>query len=370
MGKRRILFAAASAMCLLLTACGSTEIKVNDYLTTEVGGYDGDGSIGWNVSLDQLVENNHEAFGLKDGYSMWDYQAVLQNLHDSLSADFDKSTGLSNGETVKFKWDTSNIEKLESEYKIKLVTEDVDIKVSGLQEAIEINTFDKIKIQYSGTAPDGYATVDTSALNDLPDTIWCDIAPKEGLCNGDTVKVTISDSSVSNLANRGYRLTETEKTYTVEGLQSYLMSLDELPADASKKMESHGQDLLKSEIASYWDNPSDLDSITLLGNYLLTTKKGMPNPNTILVYVYEIKTQDFSYYSYVEYSDIMLLNDGTCSFNLANARQPFGSISFGISGAAFEHDGLRYLGYADLDTLFNKAVTQRIDLYDYKSTVS
>lgn len=115
------------------------------------------------------------------------------------------------------------------------MTEDVDIKVSGLQEAIEINPFDKIKIQYSGTAPDGYATVDTSALNDLPDTIWCDIAPKEGLCNGDTVKVTISDSSVSNLANRGYRLTETEKTYTVEGLQSYLMSLDELPADASKK---------------------------------------------------------------------------------------------------------------------------------------
>lgn len=135
-------------------------------------------------------------------------------------------------------------------------------------------------------------------------------------------------------------------------------------------MESHGQDLLKSEIASYWDNPSDLDSITLLGNYLLTTKEGMPNPNSVLVYVYEIKTQDFSYYSYVEYSDIMLLNDGTCSFNLANARQPFGSISFGISGAAFEHDGLRYLGYADLDTLFNKAVTQRIDLYDYKSTVS
>lgn len=370
MGKRRILFAASSAMCLLLTACGSTEIKVNDYLTTEVDGYDGDGSIGWNVSLDQLVEDNHEAFGLKDGYSMWDYQAVLEKLHDSLSADFDKTTGLSNGETIKFKWDTSDVEKLESEYKIKLVTEDIDITVSGLQEPIEINPFDKIKIQYSGTAPNGSAVVDNSALTDLPETIQFSIAPRDGLRNGDTITVSITESTVNNLASKGYHLTETEKTYTVEGLQSYLMSLDDLPADANKKMESHGQDLLRSEIASYWDNPSDLDSITLLGNYLLTTKEGMPDPSSILVYVYEIKTQDFSYYSYVEFSKIMILNDGTCSFNLANAKQPYGSVSFGVWGAAFEHDGLHYIGYADLDTLFNEVVTQRLDLYEYKSTVS
>ena len=66
----------------------------------------------------------------------------------------------------------------------------------------------------------------------------------------------------------------------------------------------------------------------------------------------------------------MLLNDGTCSFNLANAEQPYGSVSFGVWGVAFEHDGLRYIGYADLDTLFNEVVTQRIGVYDYKSTVS
>lgn len=367
---KRFLIVASSVMCMLLTACGSTEIKVNDYLTTEVDGYDGNGSIEWNVDLGKLVEDNYQAFGLKEGYSILEYQAVLEKLHNNLSADFDKSTGLSNGESIKFTWD-SNLSTLESDYNIKFITQDVNMIVSGLQEAIELNPFEKIKVKYTGTAPNGYAAVDTSALNDLPETIHCTIAPTDGLRNGDTVTVSISENTVNNLASKGYHLTETEKTYTVEGLQSSLLSLDELPAAANQKMDAHGQDLLKSEIASSWDNPSDLDSITLLGNYLLSTKEDMPNPDTILVYVYEIKTQDFSYYSYVEYSQVMLLNDGTCSFNLQNAHQPYGSFTFGVAyGAAFEHNGLYYIGYADLDTLFNEVVTQRLNMYEYNSTVS
>ena len=150
------------------------------------------------------------------------------------------------------------------------------------------------------------------------------------------------------------------------------MSPDALPADADGKMSSHGQDLLKSEIASYWDDPTALDSITPIGNYLLTTKEGyIQNKNNILVYVYEIKTNGFSYYSYVEYTNIMVLHDGICTFNLADAVQPVGSIALGMPyGTTFEHNGLHYIGYADLDTLFNEVVTHRIDMYDYKSTVS
>ena len=67
----------------------------------------------------------------------------------------------------------------------------------------------------------------------------------------------------------------------------------------------------------------------------------------------------------------MILSDGTCSFNLQDAVHPVGSVAFGSRyGTSFEHNGLNYIGYADLDTLFNEVVTQRIDLYDYKSTVS
>ena len=374
MNNKRILIVAAVVMCSLLTGCGRTEINVNNYLTTEVNGYDGNGYAGWNVDLGQLVKDNYQAFGLKEGYSVMEYQAVLEKLQNNMKAEYDKAEELSNGDTIKFTWDTANFKTLEADYKVKFEAEDVKMTVSGLTEVVELNVFDSIKLQYSGTAPNASAIVDNSALADLnlPMAIKFEIAPKEGLNIGDTVKVTLQEGTYENCLAHGYRLTETEKEYTVDGLDAYLMSLDDLPADASEKMQKNGSDLIEAEIASYWDNPSDLDDITLLGNYLLTTKEGyVQNINNVLVYVYEIKAQDFSYYSYVEYGNVMILSDGTCSFNLQDAVQPVGSVAFGSGyGTTFEHNGLNYIGYADLDTLFNEVVTQRVDLYDYKSTVS
>ena len=311
-----IAIAAVSLLCCSLTSCGKTEINVNQYLTTEVNGYDGEGYAGWNVDLGQLVKDNYQAFGLKEGYSMTEYQAVLEKLRNNMKADYDKSEELSNGDTVKFTWDNSNLKTLESDYGVKFLTEDVEVTVSGLQEIVDLNIFDSIKLQYTGTAPNASVMVDNSALADLnlPINISFEIEPRDGLNVGDKVKVSLIEGTEEACLSAGYRLTETEQEYTVEGLDAYLMSLDELPADDSKKMDDHAQDLLKAEIASYWDNPADLDGISLLGNYLLTTKEGLiQNNNNALVYVYEIKAKDFSYYSYVEYWNVMILSDGTCS---------------------------------------------------------
>lgn len=371
--KKLISMTAAAVMCCLLTSCGSTKINVNNYLTTEVTGFDGTGNAGWNIDLGQLVKDNYQVFGLKEGYSVMEYQAVLERLQNTMKADYNKSTELSNGETVKFTWDTSSLKSLESDYKVKFETEDVEIAVSGLQEITDLNVFDSIKLKYTGTAPYASATVDDTDLAaiNLPATIRFEVEPNEELNIGDKVKVTLQEGTYENCLAYGYRLTETEKEYTVERLDTYLMSLDNLPADASEKMEKNGSDLIEAEIADYWDNPSDLDSISLLGNYLLTTKEGfIQNVNDALVYVYEIKTKDFSYYSYVEYDNVMILSDGTCSFNLSEAMKPVGTVAFGTWGTTFEHNGLNYIGYADLDTMFNEVVTTRIDLYDYKSTVS
>lgn len=369
-----IVVTVASVMCCLLTGCGRTEINVNNYLTTEVNGYDGNGYAGWNVDLGQLVKDNYQAFGLKEGYSVMEYQAVLEKLKNNMKADYDKSEELSNGDTIKFTWDTSNFKTLESDYKVKFETEDVEMTVSGLQEVVELNVFDSIKLQYTGTAPNASAMIDNSALADLnlPMSISFEITPRDGLNVGDTVKVSVIKGTEEACLSAGYRLTETEHEYKVDGLDSYLKSLDDLPADASEKMKKNGSDLIEAEIASYWDNPADLDGITLLGNYLLTTKEGyVQNTNNVLVYVYEVKAKDFSYYSYVEYGNVMILSDGTCSFNLAEAMKPVGTVALGTTwGTTFEHNGLNYIGYADLDTLFNEVVTQRVDLYDYKSTVS
>ena len=197
--KKHIVMTMA-VMCCLLTSCGKTEINVNQYLTTEVSGYDGNGNAGWEVDLGQLVKDNYQAFGLKEGYTPADYQLVLSKLQHNMSANYDKSTELSNGDIVKLTWDNTNLKDLESDYKIKFKTEDVDLTVSGLQEITDLNVFDSIKLKYTGTAPYASATVDDTALAalNLPAAIRFEIAPNEELNIGDKVKITLQEGTYEN----------------------------------------------------------------------------------------------------------------------------------------------------------------------------
>ncbi|MBQ7782706.1 MAG: hypothetical protein IJ368_01925 [Oscillospiraceae bacterium] len=77
------------------------------------------------------------------------------------------------------------------------------------------------------------------------------------------------------------------------------------------------------------------------------------------------------YYYYTYYTDIMLLEDGTCSFDLGTATVPKGSVFFGIeSGEVYwATDSIYFVGYGDIDSLFNKHITSMIGEYRYESTV-
>ena len=57
MKAKYIICTAVSVVCCLLTSCGSTKINVNNYLTTEVTGFDGSENAGWNVDIGQLVKD-------------------------------------------------------------------------------------------------------------------------------------------------------------------------------------------------------------------------------------------------------------------------------------------------------------------------
>ncbi len=371
--KKKWMITAVLPLLCLLTSCGRTKINVNNYFTTEISGYNGAGTVGVNVDLGQLVKDNYQAFGLKDGYSVVEYQTVLEKINTSLKGDFDKSTDLSNGDAVKFAWDAASLDALEKEYSVDFEMTDVDLTVSGLQEVTKVDPFEKIQITYTGIAPKATATVDNSAYSDLPMTIMYEITPRENLKNGDTIKVSLQDGVYDRFLSNGYLLTETEKEFNVEGLDSYIGMLSELPSDADAKMNAHAQDLFKAYVAKEWSNPDSLKEIKLLGNYLLTPKDATisGSVHNQLVYVYQITTSDdFSYYYYTEYPDVMLLADGTCSVNLNNSQIPNGSVFLGRpSGAAFEHNGLYYIGYENIETLFSEVVTTQIGSYQYETTV-
>jgi hypothetical protein len=123
-----------------------------------------------------------------------------------------------------------------------------------LDELTELNIFDNITVQFDGIEPNAYVTIDKSELDSLGlSTSGLDIkaTPDSKVKNGDKVTVAVSKETQDYLLNNGYQLTETTREYAVEGLDAYLMSLDELQSEASEKMEQNGKDVLNAEIASF-----------------------------------------------------------------------------------------------------------------------
>ena len=81
--------------------------------------------------------------------------------------------------------------------------------------------------------------------------------------------------------------------------------------------------------------------------------------------------EDFDYYSYCQFKNLIILKDGTCSVDLSDCTMPKGSTFFGrASGEAFSRGGLGYTGYEELDSLFNNCVTKNIDKYEYETNVT
>lgn len=366
-------------LALCLSGCGAKTVNLNDYLTIECKGMDTAGKASFSVDVERLVEENAEALGVEDA-SFGSMLTLYDDFYSKLDGKLDKSTELSNGDKITFKWDDIDTGKFKEKYSLKLNFSDVPFEVSGLEQAEEFNPFDFITVTYEGFAPYGKLSINKNGENPVYGISYrADKA--DGLSNGDTVVIRAEAGSdiTEYCFDKGYAPSETERTYTVSGLASYVSKLSLIPADAMTKMDTHAQDVFKANVAKNWnDSGESLKDIKLIGNYFLTPKDASISPNTYnyVYFIYKITAENletdeaFDYYYYSYYTDIILLDDGTCSFDLNDITVPDGSSFFGsVSGEAFSTGKYYYKGYKDLDSLFNKHVTAKIDKYQYESTV-
>lgn len=381
--KTFVLGAAIAAFALLMTGCGRTAVNLNDYVTVNYEGYNTVGVAEYDFDYEKMIEDNPKAFGLSKDHSSDDTIEVLFDINQYIDGGLDKTEELSNGDTINFKWDISNEEALNENYPISLEYSDITINVEGLDEPESFDPFANVKVTFSGIAPNGTVSIDSNEKGELDELVYtADV--NEGLSNGDKVKVKVdsySDSLNEYCLKYGKVPSATEKEYTVEGLASYVMSLDKIPKEVLDKMDTHAQDTFKAHVASAWNDSETLKNITLIGNYFVYPKDSINvYTQNYLYFVYKIdaenmddkekKGQTFSYYYYSYFKDIMILEDGICSYDLNEMTVPQGSSFFGsVSGEAFSTGDHYYIGYKDLDSLFNKQITSKIGEYSYESTV-
>ncbi len=294
-----------------------------------------------------------------------------------LDFELDKRDGLSNGDKVTVS--VANTAGDEDTFRENCIRDwgvapsavTKEYTVEGLDEMEDYDPFEHIIVSFSGTSPD--TTINITNNTGIEDLEF-EADKYEKLKLGDTVTVTVKgyyDEDPAELcAYEGKNLTVTSKEYTVENVPKYADQLSEIPQDMLDKMDQNAQDKLNAYAANNWSDEERLVGISLEGEYFLYVKDGADTYDywsgestyNKLFLVYKVSVEadgkPYEYYYYSRFSNIIIMEDGTCSLDMSAIATPDDTIS--VDGYYYYH------GYADLDTLKYKTVTANLDNYTYE----
>lgn len=196
------------------------EVKVkNPEFTIKVEGL----SDGTKIDVFEGLEVTYEGMSGK-GYAIFDTNNCCNFVQNYVTFGYSKEN-LSNGDkitvTASYSEENANSELVIIENNKKEFT------VSGLQEPIEIDPFEKLTITYTGASPYIKVAVDSTKCDSMVNQyIQFDIEDKY-LRNGDTFTVTAVYNEYDS-EEYGFIVKTESKTYTVENQPEYVTSLDGL----------------------------------------------------------------------------------------------------------------------------------------------
>ena len=382
--KTILLFIISLFPILSFLDIGKTTINLNDYVVITSSGYDSQGTVSYSFDYDKLADDYRGKIKIKKYYKdVWGFNyyegedGIGLLISKCVDMSFDKDDDLSNGETVSLLWKCDD--NFADEYlDVKLKYSDIEYEVNGLQAIEKFNAFDYLDLFFSGTDPYGRLDVIKNNAIEEMEEIDYEIDKVNNLKNGDNVKITVKLKCKEDefIEKYGKILEKKEEIFTVSDLPKYVTDISEIPTELYEKMNNQLKDAFESHKASYWNPNTQIIEFTNIGNYMLTCKEGMEEyPYNYLYYVYKVTintgANDFSYYWYGFYTEIMILGDGNCTVDISNyAVSEASSSIFGHQGDYLSVDDNYYVaGFSDIESLFNKHIVSKIENYDYTKII-
>ncbi len=239
-------------------------IDVSKYMTLSADGYNTVGKL--NISFDtEKLEKDYgkqittrfkkQMKNLKD--DTYGLSSLTASLYDGYETDLfaetcatgsaDKTKNLSNGDVVTYTWD-DNSDEAEEAFGVKVKYSDITYTVSGLASVNTFDAFDGVDVEFSGISPDGRATVNSLPTAAEAQGLYYTLDENSGLSNGDTVTLTVHsnrDDFSDCIDKYGAMPQATEKTFTVEGLNEYVTSADNLSDTALASLQSQHEGKLQ-----------------------------------------------------------------------------------------------------------------------------
>ena len=198
------------------------ELDMSKYVKVEFNGYNGIGTA--NVTFDQDAFYDEYADDIKFGKDKPRdadeyYDAAEYILYGCVSGTLDRTTGLSNGETINYIWDVDT-KSIEEYTNVILTYDDIPFVVKDLIAVGTTDVFQYVDVKFDGRDGKGKVTITTTS--GTPVESWTFVADKmDNLSNGDTILVSATDDGTlidTFVADTGMAPVSITREYTVSGL--------------------------------------------------------------------------------------------------------------------------------------------------------
>ena len=270
--------AAALILIAILSATANPRktIDLNKYLKMEVSGYDGYGTvqayIDWMAIEAQYGDKLSFTKKARIDYGeRLSTMSPIEIIEDGVSIEFDKYSGLLNGDSLSYKWIIDN--KLSGRVNCELKYKDGVLKVSQLEKAETFDAFADLDVHFSGFAPSGKAEIVYSGSELNAADFSCD--KTSGLRNGDIVTVTLLTSEMNYYAEKLGKIPEiTSKTFQVSGLEEFISNYSDLTDDFITNIRSEAEDTISSYAAKKYGKQLSLNNLEYSGYVLNSIKDG------------------------------------------------------------------------------------------------
>lgn len=217
---RKLKITAAAVLtailALLLTGCGAEKFDPEDYCDVTVTGANGYAKADVSCSM-YFMADVVKSLGEK-ATTREQAEALEAAGYVSFEIISDKTENLSNGDVIEIQVNYARESAKDNGY-FTFSKEKFKYRVRDLEDAIPLDPFDGLKIEYKGMSPKATVTLDNSDCNsDIKSNVSfsCDA---ETVANGDVITVKAEEYYEGTLLKKGYTLALTSKEYTVSGVE-------------------------------------------------------------------------------------------------------------------------------------------------------
>lgn len=350
--------AVIAFVVLLMVVFGQKTLNLTEYLNAEFTGYEEAGRV--TVSIDEYLLMEDIYGNMKNGGVESSY-LVFEAL-DAISIDYDIPEEVENGDKIKV--EVSVNENRVKNLGVKLKGGSITFKVEGLEEVEEIDPFEYITVEFTGTSPNVSATVkyDTES-NSRMSAIRGQLTKTTGIAIGEELVLTLSNVDEEETKKNGYILLETEKTFTCEEADKYVEKVE----DINEKYTDKFIEIATDELEAYFvSNDLAYEGVKYEGMYVLCSKEYNWRMNYIHVVMSASISSDSKdipstkLYFPMTMEGVILTSEGEYIYENSASLPPRESgVQMGWSTV---------VGYADIDYMYQKIITANKNDYNWDAT--